>query len=214
MQERNEARWLDVFFSRARPFDDRVPSQPRLAARAGLSGRARSSPTTSSIARKSGGAGAASTGGSSADPARYLPGQAFPGAPAAHARGVAPARAAPDRGLALVLRRRRPSGGVEDFLRHYYIRYSGPSGLTEQDDMENSNSPTRRAASASRASTPTTTRWAWAAPGVISKTAPPQASRRDQRRDAGQRPRARPGRLLHALVGLHEVSKLDGVVAS
>src|SRR5207245_2956553 len=26
---------------------------------------------------------------------------------------------------------------VKDFLRHYYIRYSGPSGLTEQDDMEN-----------------------------------------------------------------------------
>jgi ring hydroxylating enzyme alpha subunit len=30
-------------------------------------------------------------------------------------------------------------GEVKDFLRHYYIRYSGPSGLTEQDDMENWN---------------------------------------------------------------------------
>jgi nitrite reductase/ring-hydroxylating ferredoxin subunit len=28
---------------------------------------------------------------------------------------------------------------VKDALRHYYIRYSGPSGLTEQDDMENWN---------------------------------------------------------------------------
>jgi hypothetical protein len=28
---------------------------------------------------------------------------------------------------------------VKDYLRHYYIRYSGPSGLTEQDDMENWN---------------------------------------------------------------------------
>ena len=28
---------------------------------------------------------------------------------------------------------------MKDFLRHYYIRYSGPSGLTEQDDMENWN---------------------------------------------------------------------------
>jgi phenylpropionate dioxygenase-like ring-hydroxylating dioxygenase large terminal subunit len=28
---------------------------------------------------------------------------------------------------------------VKNFLRHYYIRYSGPSGLTEQDDMENWN---------------------------------------------------------------------------
>jgi phenylpropionate dioxygenase-like ring-hydroxylating dioxygenase large terminal subunit len=28
---------------------------------------------------------------------------------------------------------------VKDVLRHYYIRYSGPAGLTEQDDMENWN---------------------------------------------------------------------------
>ena len=28
---------------------------------------------------------------------------------------------------------------VKDFLRDYYIRYSGPAGLTEQDDMENWN---------------------------------------------------------------------------
>ena len=28
---------------------------------------------------------------------------------------------------------------VQDVLRHYYIRYSGPAGLTEQDDMENWN---------------------------------------------------------------------------
>jgi phenylpropionate dioxygenase-like ring-hydroxylating dioxygenase large terminal subunit len=28
---------------------------------------------------------------------------------------------------------------VKDFLRQYYIRYSGPGGLTEQDDMENWN---------------------------------------------------------------------------
>jgi len=28
---------------------------------------------------------------------------------------------------------------VKDTLRHYYMRYSGPGGLTEQDDMENWN---------------------------------------------------------------------------
>ena len=28
---------------------------------------------------------------------------------------------------------------VKDMLRHYYIRYSGPGGMTEQDDMENWN---------------------------------------------------------------------------
>jgi hypothetical protein len=26
---------------------------------------------------------------------------------------------------------------VKDMLRHYYMRYSGPAGMTEQDDMEN-----------------------------------------------------------------------------
>ena len=29
--------------------------------------------------------------------------------------------------------------GVKDFLRTYYMRYSGPAGMTEQDDMENWN---------------------------------------------------------------------------
>lgn len=28
---------------------------------------------------------------------------------------------------------------VKDFLRHYYLRYSGPGGMTEQDDAENWN---------------------------------------------------------------------------
>ena len=28
---------------------------------------------------------------------------------------------------------------MKRFLREYYIRYSGPAGLTEQDDMENWN---------------------------------------------------------------------------
>ena len=28
---------------------------------------------------------------------------------------------------------------VKEMLRHYYIRYSGPAGMTEQDDMENWN---------------------------------------------------------------------------
>jgi hypothetical protein len=26
---------------------------------------------------------------------------------------------------------------VKEVLRHYYMRYSGPAGMTEQDDMEN-----------------------------------------------------------------------------
>ena len=26
---------------------------------------------------------------------------------------------------------------MKDYLRRYYMRYSGPAGMTEQDDMEN-----------------------------------------------------------------------------
>ena len=26
---------------------------------------------------------------------------------------------------------------MKDYLRHYYMRYSGPAGMTEQDDIEN-----------------------------------------------------------------------------
>ena len=32
---------------------------------------------------------------------------------------------------------------VKDFLRRYYMRYSGPAGMTEQDDMENWNYATQ-----------------------------------------------------------------------
>jgi hypothetical protein len=31
---------------------------------------------------------------------------------------------------------------VKEVLRHYYMRYSGPAGMTEQDDMENWNDAT------------------------------------------------------------------------
>ena len=41
--------------------------------------------------------------------------------------------------MALVLCRQRRRRQVKDFLRDYYIRYSGPAGMTEQDDMENWN---------------------------------------------------------------------------
>ena len=50
-----------------------------------------------------------------------------------------PLERAPDRGLALLLRRPRRAAEVKNFLRDYYIRYSGPAGMTEQDDMENWN---------------------------------------------------------------------------
>jgi len=37
---------------------------------------------------------------------------------------------------------------VKDFLRRYYMRYSGPAGMTEQDDMENWNYATAASAGA------------------------------------------------------------------
>jgi len=35
---------------------------------------------------------------------------------------------------------------VKDVLRRYYLRYAGPAGLTEQDDMENWNYATSASA--------------------------------------------------------------------
>jgi hypothetical protein len=42
-------------------------------------------------------------------------------------------------GWRLLLVERDAPKEVKDLLRHHYIRYSGPVGMTEQDDMENWN---------------------------------------------------------------------------
>jgi hypothetical protein len=42
-------------------------------------------------------------------------------------------------GWRLLLVERDAPKEVKDLLRHHYIRYSGPAGMTEQDDMENWN---------------------------------------------------------------------------
>ena len=52
---------------------------------------------------------------------------------------------------------------VADWLRRYYLRYSGPAGLVEQDDMENWDYATEASRGASPGATRTTTSWAWAA---------------------------------------------------
>ena len=56
---------------------------------------------------------------------------------AARAVRLAPAQRDADRRLALLPGRRDAPREVKDFLRRYYMRYSGPAGMTEQDDMEN-----------------------------------------------------------------------------
>ena len=73
------------------------------------------------------------------------PGEIFPNvallpAATAHTGGMAPVRTRtkPRYGassLSTATRRKQ----VKNFLRDYYIRYSGPAGMTEQDDMENWN---------------------------------------------------------------------------
>jgi hypothetical protein len=40
---------------------------------------------------------------------------------------------------------------VKEMLRHYYLRYAGPAGMTEQDDMENWTSIQRALGSTSGA---------------------------------------------------------------
>ena len=125
--------------SRSRPPDDPLrAARPASRRRPPIRIR-RSSPSISAIARRSGGACAARR------PAdrrarRDLPQHRAALAPAAHDGRVASAQRASDRsagaGSSSIATRRRE---VKNFLRDYYIRYSGPAGMTEQDDMENWN---------------------------------------------------------------------------
>ena len=139
MQERNEARWLDVSFPELghsmiaflRKHD--APLAPGLPGRAG-GGRVLP----------------ALRGGPPAPARRVLaavrrarhdvPQHLAAGAAAAHAGGAG-TRAGPHQTEVWrwYLVDADAPAEVKDFLRHYYIRYSGPSGLTEQDDMENWN---------------------------------------------------------------------------
>jgi hypothetical protein len=50
--------------------------------------------------------------------------------------GIRTARPRPSHGASSWSTRNAP-GTVKDMLRRYYMRYSGPAGMTEQDDMEN-----------------------------------------------------------------------------
>ena len=66
-----------------------------------------------------------------------FPEHELPHALAAHDHGRASERSDQLRDVALVLDRRDMPFEVKQFLRAYFLRYSGPGGLTEQDDMEN-----------------------------------------------------------------------------
>jgi len=56
---------------------------------------------------------------------------------------------------------------VKDFLRHYLHPLLRPSGLTEQDDMENWNYAHKASRGTIARSTPTTTRWGSAAHAAL-----------------------------------------------
>ena len=138
MGERDVEPQAACLHSRSRPPDDPLRPAGRQVAAARLSecaDRRRVFPPL-----RGGEAAAAWRGGAAGRRARRdLPQHRAALAPAAHDGGVAPARRPPDRMLALVLRRSRAPSEVKNFLRDYYIRYSGPAGMTEQDDMENWN---------------------------------------------------------------------------
>ena len=126
--------------SRSRPPDDPsivLPAGP--AAAAGLPELRRSSPSISATARRRGGGGAAKRRALIGAPGEIFPNTALlPRQPRTmavwHPRG--PHQTEVWRWF--FVDRDAPQE-VKEFLRDYYIRYSGPAGMTEQDDMENWN---------------------------------------------------------------------------
>ena len=137
--ERNVEPQAARLHPRPRPPDDPLRAAARTSRRRPPIRTRRSSPSISAIARRSGAGGAANSA-AHRRARRDLPEHGAAAAAAAHDGGVASARPAPDRGAgagssSTATRRSE----VKDFLRDYYIRYSGPAGMTEQDDMENWN---------------------------------------------------------------------------
>ncbi len=139
MQERLHGPPAASLFPRARPPDGRLRVTERSTDASSVPALARGVGVLPAVRRGA----ATAPGGVGA--VNWEPGGDFPehrpaSAPAAHHRRLASARAASDRSVALVSGRpARLRQRCEDFLRQYYIRYSGPGGLTEQDDMENWN---------------------------------------------------------------------------
>ena len=67
-----------------------------------------------------------------------LPQHVLPRRPAIDLR-LAPGRADEDGDVALVPVDKKAPEAAKDALRHFGMRYSGPGGMTEQDDAENWN---------------------------------------------------------------------------
>ena len=170
MQERNESRWLDVSFPELGHSMIAFLRAARRAHRARVPGRAGGGRLLPALRGGAQAAAGRSTGASSAGPARS----------SRTPRRWRASRARSRSGTRAARTRRRCGAGtsstptrraeVKDFLRHYYIRYSGPSGLTEQDDMENWNYAHAASRGTIARRIPTTTRWAWAARRAASRT--------------------------------------------
>src|SRR5262249_4006036 len=138
------------------------------------------------------------------------------GAAAAHPGGVAPARPASDRGVALVLRRRRCAGRGEGLpapllhplfgsVRADRAGRHGELELRPQGESRHDRAPV----SVQLRDGP--------GPRHARLRGPrPAASRRDRRRNTGQRQRAQPARLLHPLAPVHgsrELGRADDSVS-
>ena len=170
MQERNEARWLDVSFPELGHSMIAFLRAARLAAGARLPGRAGGGRVLPAL-----------RGGSPAPARRVLAALRRPrhdvsehvaaGAPAAHARRVASARSAPDGGVALVPGRRRRAGRGEGLPAPLLHPLLGPVGADRAGrhgelELRPRGQPRHHRPPVS----PTTTRWAWAGPRAPSRT--------------------------------------------
>ena len=155
---------------RAGPLDDRVSPPARRAAHAVVPGRADSGRVLPCTARRSASAAAAPSGACFGGPGTVFP-NASPLArqprtiAAWHPRGPHQTEA-----WRWYLVDADAPAEVKDFLRHYYIRYSGPVGTDRAGRHGELELRARRQPRHHRPpAIPTTTRWAWAAPRATSR---------------------------------------------
>ena len=99
----------------------------------------RSSPIISATATTSGRAGSATRRGCCRSPARSFPNASYHGRQPRALCVWHPVSATQTEVWRFFLVDRDAPAEVKDLLRRYYMRYAGPAGMTEQDDMENWN---------------------------------------------------------------------------
>src|SRR5437764_342485 len=194
---------------RAGPLDDRVPAPPRCAAGPGLPGRPDGRRLLPAL--RGGAAAPARRVLAALRRARHRLSQRLAAGPAAaDARGVAPARSAPDGGLALVPGRRRRAGGGQGLpapLLHPLFGTVGADRAGRHGELElrPQGEPRHHRAPVSLqlrdGPAPRHPRLRGPRPG---------AAGLDRRRHRRQREREQPARLLSPLAAVHGGAELEG----